>query len=589
MTSREYEVVVSVKGKGGAATAAEVDKVKTSLGGVGTAAEQAGRKMEMSSKQAAFAMRQLPMQMTDIAVGLSTGQSPFMVLMQQGGQIKDMFGGIGPAISAVGGYVMGMVNPVTVAAAAAAALGYGLVKAFDDPAEPAKDLKTAVGDLGAAIGMVGKTARDFDMTNLYKEFNKANGVTREGIVAQLEYQRAMIETQQIMAKQSLAKSVENMGGYVSIDKLQGGVGIDTLAQHLGISTRNAWDMLKPLQEINAESGDAVAFMERFGVILARSSKGAAQQLAKDIAAVAEGSRDAAAALARIEEAKRKAAHALATGTDIAIPENGGASRRRQREFDPEGDFFAAVEEARFKAGKKAADDAAAAVEKYDEALKKSAESLYAATDTGRFDAFIADIQTAEEAFAKGLIGQDKLDAITSRLFDVRDAGKDAFADLTRAVEGWGKSAAAAFVDFTTTGKGSFSDLVAHMLREAATMMVYKSIFEPLFGMAGNAFKSALPTFGGGRASGGAVYPGEYYVVGENGPEILVPGMSGTVVPNRGAGGAGGGNISISVAVDASGSSVAGDAGQAGALGKRLAAAVRSVLIDEKRPGGLLAA
>ena len=55
----------------------------------------------------------IPAQMTDIVVGLSTGQSPFMVLMQQGGQLKDMFGGIGPAIKGVGTYVMGLVNPLT--------------------------------------------------------------------------------------------------------------------------------------------------------------------------------------------------------------------------------------------------------------------------------------------------------------------------------------------------------------------------------------------------------------------------------------------------------------------------------------------
>lgn len=42
-------------------------------------------KTGMSAKQTAFAMRMLPVQMTDIVVGLSTGQSPFMVLMQQGG------------------------------------------------------------------------------------------------------------------------------------------------------------------------------------------------------------------------------------------------------------------------------------------------------------------------------------------------------------------------------------------------------------------------------------------------------------------------------------------------------------------------
>jgi len=82
----------------------------------------------MSAKQTAFAMRMIPAQMTDIVVGLSTGQSPFMVLMQQGGQLKDMFGGIGPAIKGVGSYVMGLINPFTLAAAAVGVLGVAYYK-----------------------------------------------------------------------------------------------------------------------------------------------------------------------------------------------------------------------------------------------------------------------------------------------------------------------------------------------------------------------------------------------------------------------------------------------------------------------------
>lgn len=45
--------------------------------------------------------QQLQMQMTDIVVSLSTGQSPFYVLLQQGGQLRDLYGGVGSAIRAV--------------------------------------------------------------------------------------------------------------------------------------------------------------------------------------------------------------------------------------------------------------------------------------------------------------------------------------------------------------------------------------------------------------------------------------------------------------------------------------------------------
>ncbi|HCU1210708.1 TPA: phage tail length tape measure family protein [Klebsiella pneumoniae] len=83
-------------------------------------------KTGQSAAQTAYAMRMIPAQMTDIVVGLSTGQSPFMVLMQQGGQLKDMFGGIIPAIKGVSTYVMGLVNPFTVAAGAVGLLTYAV-------------------------------------------------------------------------------------------------------------------------------------------------------------------------------------------------------------------------------------------------------------------------------------------------------------------------------------------------------------------------------------------------------------------------------------------------------------------------------
>lgn len=83
-------------------------------------------KTGQSTAQTAYAMRMIPAQMTDIVVGLSTGQSPFMVLMQQGGQLKDMFGGIIPAIKGVSTYVMGLVNPFTVAAGAVGLLTYAV-------------------------------------------------------------------------------------------------------------------------------------------------------------------------------------------------------------------------------------------------------------------------------------------------------------------------------------------------------------------------------------------------------------------------------------------------------------------------------
>ncbi|HBX3479780.1 TPA: phage tail protein [Klebsiella pneumoniae] len=115
-------------------------------------------KTGQSAAQTAFAMRMIPAQMTDIIVGLSTGQSPFMVLMQQGGQLKDMFGGIGPAIKGVGGYVLGLINPVTLAAAAVGVLGLAYYKGSQEQDEFYKSLVLTGNLVGKTSGQLADMA-----------------------------------------------------------------------------------------------------------------------------------------------------------------------------------------------------------------------------------------------------------------------------------------------------------------------------------------------------------------------------------------------------------------------------------------------
>ncbi|PND31551.1 phage tail tape measure protein [Achromobacter pulmonis] len=86
----------------------------------------------MSAAQTAAAMRGVPAQITDIVVSLQSGQQPMTVMLQQGGQLKDMFGGIVPAARALGSTLMGLVNPYTLLAGAAVAFG---VAAYQGHAE----------------------------------------------------------------------------------------------------------------------------------------------------------------------------------------------------------------------------------------------------------------------------------------------------------------------------------------------------------------------------------------------------------------------------------------------------------------------
>jgi hypothetical protein len=72
------------------------------------------RDARVQTNQMRTALSQLPMQFTDIFTSLAGGQNPLLVLIQQGGQIKDSFGGIGPALRGMAGAIASAFTPVRV-------------------------------------------------------------------------------------------------------------------------------------------------------------------------------------------------------------------------------------------------------------------------------------------------------------------------------------------------------------------------------------------------------------------------------------------------------------------------------------------
>lgn len=84
--------------------------------------EAAARRAGISVGQYSAAMRTLPAQFTDIATQLAGGQSPFLILLQQGGQIKDSFGGVGNTLKVF----LSFLNPIN-AALSLSALAFGVL------------------------------------------------------------------------------------------------------------------------------------------------------------------------------------------------------------------------------------------------------------------------------------------------------------------------------------------------------------------------------------------------------------------------------------------------------------------------------
>lgn len=114
-------------------------------------------KMGISAAQTAAALRGVPAQFTDIVTSLQGGQAPLTVFLQQGGQLRDMFGGAGAAASALGGYVLGLVNPFTVLAAAAA----GVALSYNQGSKENDAFVRSIVTTGNASGVTTSQLRDY--------------------------------------------------------------------------------------------------------------------------------------------------------------------------------------------------------------------------------------------------------------------------------------------------------------------------------------------------------------------------------------------------------------------------------------------
>lgn len=116
----------------------------------------------LTAKGQAAALRQVPAQLTDIVVSLQGGQAPLTVLLQQGGQLKDVFGGVVPAAKALASAVLGLINPFTVIAGAVALLTFGYVKGQAEAEKYNASLITTGNAAGRTAGQLADAAARID-------------------------------------------------------------------------------------------------------------------------------------------------------------------------------------------------------------------------------------------------------------------------------------------------------------------------------------------------------------------------------------------------------------------------------------------
>lgn len=157
-TARYFEAIASQRG----VSADAIKPYTAQLEAAVKKQEQANRSLDnmgLSAKQTAAALRGVPAQFTDIFTSLQGGQQPLTVLLQQGGQLKDMFGGAGSAARAMGGYVASLVTPVSVTAAALLTLGIAAYKGRQETEALNQALLLSGNIAGTSAGNVTRMAR----------------------------------------------------------------------------------------------------------------------------------------------------------------------------------------------------------------------------------------------------------------------------------------------------------------------------------------------------------------------------------------------------------------------------------------------
>jgi TP901 family phage tail tape measure protein len=208
--------------------------------------------------------------------------------------------------------------------------------------------------------------------------------------------------------------------------------------------------------------------------------------------------------------------------------------------------------------------------------------------------------------------QQKIDEYKTKLAELQDPINmaqrgaqgigDAFSSSFQGIIAGTQTAQEALASFFQNIAKSFLDMATEIIAQMVIMYAFKQLLGLFGGGAGiapsnnfsGAFSGTTASFNPssfgmgllpGLAKGGPVSSGQTYMVGERGPELFVPGRSGTIVANDKMGG---GSTNVIVNVDAKGSSVEGNEQGANQLGRVISAAVQSELIKQQRPGGILA-
>lgn len=458
--------------------------------------------------------QQLGMQFNDLATSISTGASPIQAFNQQLGQIGYAMSEMGGKAGAVGAFLAGpwgaAILVATMALGAFAEKIMGADKASEELQKTEENLaKSKIAllesryELGEALGK-----------NIVS-YKEVKAVALEAALGELASASAAVKASQIRMR-AAAKEKETI------------------------------DFLSATKPLGPGGSFAAGIAKMFGY---GDTKGAVKKAKDDAAALNEATADVNRATAALQKAINVKADKKSG--------SGSASKEKEKEDQIEinkglSDYIKLLEKAAGPAT--AYQQAIYGLQQAYGALTPEMQKQYAAMQQAALlSEDIAQIARDNEALAKSLV-----DGLVPAIAEVASAPTPAMdaiiargEELRSSFDGIGRSVSDAFQGMLT-GAMSFKDgmkgIISSVINELWKLFVVQQIVGFISGGISSITGIKLPA----RANGGSVGKNQPYMVGERGPELFIPGGSGTIIPNRNLGGSGSGNA-FNINVDARGS------------------------------------
>lgn len=488
--------------------------------------------------------QQLGMQFNDLATSISTGASPIQAFNQQLGQMGFAMSQMGGKAEKVGNFLMGPWGAAITMATMA--IGF-LIEKFVMTGDESEKAESKIKDLSDSFDFAKMSAEDLARVNeLLAEANKKVAATaiqaanatavRAAADANAAQQAINLATAELAKRKAVMQQLKQPTAFAG-----GGVpGAALTAGQIAVNRQN--------QSINEQEGYIDSLMKSLQGLQFRERQYKAESYALQ-SAMDGNARATEAHEARINDLRNAYASGRMDITSFtkAVDAENAAYRRAQESQKSDGKRgggrSSAIKEAE-KLAKREQDIANSLAQhkiKADIEWEKNGQAI------------------EDRRLAKQLENSDKMQEQLGVLAEMNKEDyikpiDDALNRLAESYNSIGMSVSDAFKGMLT-GATSWKDGMKGIINSVIDQLWQLYVVQQIVGLVSkglDAIGLPLPDLAGARANGGPVSGNKPYLVGENGPELMVPGGSGTIIPNRNLGmtGSGGG---INISVDARGS------------------------------------